>query len=388
MLTPEENEMLTRVGPGTPAGELLRRYWLPVCPASELTAAQPTRFVRLLGEDLVAFRATNGQVGLIADHCAHRGASLLYGRVEERGIACAYHGWLYDTSGSCLECPAEPAGSMFHLTVKLPAYPVQKFVGLYWAYLGPLPAPVMPRYDVWVRQDGRRRVTVHPMLDCNWFQAMENSADPAHADILHHEFHARRGVRVTNSTRGNVDAIEAYDFEVVPIGLMKKRITASPAPDGEHPLIFPNILRVGNNTQIRVPVDDTHTAIFRIAFDPTPDGSIVEDEADPPVAYVGPWKDPVDAVHPFTRHDMMVDVQAQDHMAWETQGPIANRTVERLATSDRGIVMLREMMKREIARVQQGEDPLGLVRDPDHAMIDTNLEAEYITRVRARTAAR
>src|SRR5437870_4294801 len=126
MLTKEENEFLTRVGPGTPAGDLLRRYWLPVGYVCELTDESPTQFVRILGEDLVLFKDKSGNVGLVADHCSHRGASLVYGRVEERGIACAYHGWLYDSAGNCLECPAEPAGSLFHLTVKMPAYPVQK----------------------------------------------------------------------------------------------------------------------------------------------------------------------------------------------------------------------------------------------------------------------
>src|SRR4051812_1751038 len=154
VLTQEENERLTRVGPGTPAGELLRRYWHPVAGAQELTDESPTKFVRVLGEDLVLFKDKSGNVGLIQDHCAHRGASMLYGRVEERGIACAYHGWLYDTEGACLETPAEPVGSMFHLTVKMRAYPVQKFLGLLWAYMGPLPAPSIARYDVWVRTDG------------------------------------------------------------------------------------------------------------------------------------------------------------------------------------------------------------------------------------------
>jgi 5,5'-dehydrodivanillate O-demethylase len=392
VLTKEENDFLTRVGPGTPAGELLRRYWHPVAPAQELTEEQPTKFVRLLGEDLVLFRNKSGQVGLLGDHCPHRGCSLLYGRPEERGIACAYHGWLFDTAGNCLECPAEPAGSLFHLTVKHKAYPVQQFVGLYWAYLGPLPAPVIPKYDVWVRKDGRRRVGVQAMLDCNWFQAMENSADPVHADVLHHEPHARRGVPVTNSTRGNVDDIEAYDFYRVPIGLMKRRVQRG-GRGNEHPLIFPCILRVGDHTQIRVPVDDTHTTIFRVIFEPTLDGSIVEDEGEPPVEYSGAYKEPADAIHPFTRFNMnLVDVpgythfdwvQGQDYMAWETQGPLADRSVERLATSDRGIVMLREMMREEIAKVQQGLDPMGVERDLDHPMIDTNLEADVIARVRA-----
>ena len=162
MLTQEENEMLTCVGPGTPAGELLRRYWFPVAVASELTAENPTQLVRILGETLVLFRDKSGRVGLIDDRCAHRGASLCYGRVEERGIACPYHGWLYDTKGDCLETPAEPADSKFHLTVKQKSYPVQKLVGLYWAYMGPLPAPLITNFDIWFRKDGRRKIFIQP----------------------------------------------------------------------------------------------------------------------------------------------------------------------------------------------------------------------------------
>jgi 5,5'-dehydrodivanillate O-demethylase len=120
-------------------------------------------------------------------------------------------------------------------------------------------------------------------------------------------------------------------------------------------------------------MDDTHTKIFFVRFDPTEDGSLAEEEGDPPVHYMKPYKDPPDALHPFTRFDMTADVQAQDQMAWETQGPISDRTCERLATADRGIVMLREMMKREIERVQRGLDPKGVIRDPNLAMIDTKL---------------
>src|SRR5436309_2083720 len=209
-LTDEEIQRISQVGPGTPGGELLRRYWQPIAGLHQVTEENPTAYIRMLGEDMVLFKDKSGRVGLIADHCSHRGASLLYGRVEERGIACAYHGWLYDTAGNCLECPAEPAGSMFHLTVKHRAYPVEKFVGLYWAYLGPEPAPVVPRYDVWVRRDGRRRIIVHPQLDCNWLQPMENSADPAHADILHQ--HPERGRGASNPTRGFIDEVQEYDY--------------------------------------------------------------------------------------------------------------------------------------------------------------------------------
>src|SRR5581483_8386548 len=123
MLTQEENERLARVGAGTAAGELLRRYWFPIAFCGDLSDEQPTKFVRLLGEDFVLFKDRSGNVGLLADHCAHRGASLLYGRVEERGLACAYHGWLYDNAGRCLETPAEPSDSQFHLTVRQKAYP-------------------------------------------------------------------------------------------------------------------------------------------------------------------------------------------------------------------------------------------------------------------------
>lgn len=385
-LTKEENEMLTRVGPGTPGGELLRRYWLPVGAAQDLTDESPTRFVRILGEDLVLFGDKSGRVGLIADHCSHRGASMLYGRVEERGIACAYHGWLYDVEGNCLETPAEPAGSKLCMTVRHKAYPVQKFVGLYWAYLGPLPAPVIPRYDVWARKDGTHRVHFQPRLDCNWVQAMENSVDPAHNQILHQrltlpgiypdghvEVVDQEPLSPASTTRGFVDWIDHYDWYELPYGgLMKKRVFKNGMID-EHPVLFPNILRHHMATQIRVPVDDTHTMIVFVSFVPTPDGSIVEEEPDPQARHVEPYKEPADALHPFTRFDMSAG-QQQDHMAWETQGPIADRSVERLASSDRGVVMFREMLMREIRRVQEGLDPIGVRREPDHPMIETNLE--------------
>jgi len=337
MLTKEENEMLTRVGPGTPAGELLRRYWLPVGVASELSAEHPTQIVRILGETLVLFRDKSGRVGLLEDRCSHRGASLCYGRVEERGIACPYHGWLYDTKGNCLETPAEPRESRFHLTVKQKAYPVQKLVGLYWAYLGPAPAPMIANFDIWFRKDGRRKIFIQPQLDCNWFQAMENSMDPAHLQILHQDT-ANRGRPIKDTTRGLTDDVQEFDFYEVPYGLMKRRTYKNGMID-EHPVIFPNILRQGNVGQIRVPIDDTHTKIYFVRFFPSDNGEIIEDD-EPSADYIQPYKNPPDALHPFTRFRMDA-VQAQDHMAWETQGPIADRTTERLTTSDRGIILLR-----------------------------------------------
>jgi 5,5'-dehydrodivanillate O-demethylase len=369
VITAEENDFLTRVGPGTPGGELLRRYWHPVAIAQELSEERPTQFVRILGEDLVLFRDKQGRVGLLADHCPHRGASLLYGRVEERGISCAYHGWLMDTEGNVLETPPERNDAICR-NVKTKAYPVQKYVGMYWAYMGPAPAPELPRYDILARRDGKRRILLHPRLDCNWLQAMENSADPAHLHVLHQEF-VGRGRKPASTTRGFIDEVEPEEFEVTDIGLMKKR-TFKSGDSEAHPLIFPNMLRRGVATQIRVPIDDTHTWHVQVFFDASPDGALVEDD-DVPVEYVEPYKNPPDALYPeagYTLHTVV----AQDHMAWETQGPIADRTREHLATSDRGIVLLRRMLKENIERVQQGLDPMGVIRDPNHPMIDTNMD--------------
>jgi len=375
MLTHEENELLSRVGPGTPAGELLRRYWFPVAFAHELSDEKPTYYVRLLGEDLVLFKDKSGKVGLIADHCAHRGASLMYGRVEERGISCAYHGWLYDTHGNCLECPAEPAGSMFHLTVRQVAYPVQRMAGLYWAYLGPEPVPAMPKYDILVRRDGRHTVQMRGQLDCNYFQAMENSVDPAHLQILHQST-AGRGRTPESTTRGFTEDVIGFDFFLTDYGVMKHREYRDGRID-EHPLIFPNILRQGNGIEIRVPRDDTHMWIYEIRFIPLPDGELAPEDEEPEYVEQQPHKDPMTAMHPFAVHRMN-QVDAQDYMAWETQGAIPDRSVERLATTDRGVVLLRNLFKEQIERVQQGLDPMGVRRDPDHAMIDTNLTHSLI----------
>jgi 5,5'-dehydrodivanillate O-demethylase len=371
MLTAEENARLTRVGPGTPAGELLRRYWHPVAFVAELTHEGPTRFVRILGEDLVLFRDKSGGVGLIQDHCAHRGASLLYGRVEERGISCAYHGWLYDTQGNGLETPAEPADSKFHLTVKMKAYPVRKFVGMYWAYLGPLPAPEIPKLDVWARRDGTRSIHRRPPLDCNWLQAMENSVDSAHAEILHQQARGRGRVPAS-TTRGFIDEIDDLGYYTYPYGVMKTRRYMNGFAD-EHPLVFPNILREANGTHIRVPVDDTHTLIWYVTFFPDPDGREVEQEGEPPHEVLEPYKTPAEATYPVA-HFRTDRVDAQDYMVWETQGPLSNRPAERLASSDRGVVMYREMLEREIAKVEAGLDPIFVFREPDHEIVDSRLD--------------
>ncbi len=375
-LTREENELLTQVRAGTPMGDLLRRYWYPVAALQELTEEHPTRFVRILGEDLVLFRDRSGGVGLIQDHCVHRGASLLYGRVEERGIACAYHGWLYDTRGNCLETPAEPTGSRLYLTVKAAAYPVQQFVGLYWAYLGPAPAPVIPRFDVWVRTDYKRWLVLGPQLDCNWFQCIENAVDPYHSAILHQDANGREPL--PNTTRGIVDTIDHVECYLTSYGVMKRHYYKE-GWTRQHPFIFPNILALERVTQVNVPIDETHMARYRICFGPRGENE-PEDGAELPVTYHAPHKVPGDAVHPFARFDLHAEVESQDYIAWETQGPIVDRTVERLATSDRWIVQQREMFRENIEKVQRGEDPFGVIRDPAHESIATDMYAERTDR--------
>ena len=385
MLSKEENERFTRVGPGTPMGALLRRYWHPVAPVQELTSESPTKILRVLGEDLVLFKDKSGRVGCLADHCAHRGASLLYGRVEERGIACAYHGWLYDTSGSCLECPAEPAGSMFHLTVKQTAYPVRRLAGLYWIYMGPDPAPEIPRYDVWVRRDLQRRIVAGPNLECNWFQAIENGVDSFHASILHQDAGGRAPA---STTRGVLDEIDHIDSWPVSFGVQKRYYYTS-GWWRQHPWIFPNIVCLHGVTQHNTPIDDTHVLRFRLYFEPRAENSEGPDSTEEvnPLEYGGPVKEPPHAQHPVARYDMRKSVEAQDFMAWETQGPIADRSTERLATSDRWIVELRDVFRENLRRVEEGLDPLGVVRDPAHGVIETELSSSSPERMAARGAA-
>jgi 5,5'-dehydrodivanillate O-demethylase len=371
MLTQEENELLTRVGPGTPGGTLLRMYWHPISLTQDITEERPTKFVRILGEDLVIFRDKSGRMGLLADKCAHRSASLVYGRVEERGISCAYHGWLYDCEGNILETPPERNDAIMK-SVKITAYPVHEYLGMVWAYMGPQPAPPMIHYDTLFRKDGKRRWLMHPRLDANWVQAMENSMDPAHLQVLHQEY-IGRGRVAPNTTRGFTDDVESYEFYITNYGgLMKKRTYKNGMVD-EHPVLFPNILRQGASSQFRVPIDDTHTLHHRMFFYPTEDGSEPEDAFDPEIVYEDPIKEDPEKSHPETRF-ILHSVNSQDQMAWETQGPITDRSREHLSYSDRGVVLFRKHLREQIERVERGEDPVGYQRDPDHAMIDTNVD--------------
>ncbi len=385
MLTKEDNERLTRVGPGTPGGELLRRYWQPVAGLNELTDASPTKFVRALGEDLVLFRDKKGNVGLLADHCSHRGASLLYGRVEERGISCAYHGWLYDTQGNCLETPAEPDGSMFHLTVKQRAYPVEKLFGLYWAYLGPMPAPPIRKLDI--MQYPIKEVSMEIEYDANWVQVVENNVDGSHIFVLHQDTIAMRRDqkasrdKVTSTTRGRLDDLVSLEYKEESYGIRRTLGIADGYVEDDL-LVFPNMLRRMNMLSVKLPVDDTHTK--RFAFLVHLDRGKVDDwgreAADNYIFPPSEAKTPVGAKYPnvvYNQHQ----VPFQDIMVIETQGPISVRENWRAGTRDSGVTFFDDILMREIDKVEQGLDPLALSRDPDY-VIDTNIEQIHLVGTR------
>jgi 5,5'-dehydrodivanillate O-demethylase len=368
MLTEEQNRILTQVGPGTPGGELLRRYWHPVALAQELTPEEPTKLVRVMGENLLLFLDKSGRAGLIADRCPHRGASLYYGRVEKRGISCAYHGWLIDCAGAVLATPAEQNDHL-QQTVTTTAYPVQKFMGFYWTYMGPEPAPVLPKYDIFMRRDGRHRITAYPRLDCNWFVAAENSVDSTHLQLLHQEPPTAK-YKPADSTRGYIDDIVSSEYFKTEYGIMKRRTYHGGTVD-EHPMIFPLWLRTRSSIWMRTPIDDEHTDHWVLDFKQmNPPSAEIE------VEYLAPFKHPPDAVHPFAKFAKLPKhgwPLSEDVVMWETQGVIADRTKEHLGASDKGVALLRRTMFEEIEKVQRGEDPMGVFRDPDR-IIDTNFE--------------
>ena len=182
----ERSERLTRIGPGTPMGNYMRRFWHPVAASAEFRkdAELPVIPLKVLGERLALFRAEDGSLGLVAERCPHRGAALSYGMVEDDCIRCPYHAWKFDKQGRCVDQPAEPDDSPLKTEIRISAYPVQEVGGLIWAYLGPLPAPLLPRWEFAVREDYEQDVGIS-RLPCNWLQVAENTMDPVHIEFLH-----------------------------------------------------------------------------------------------------------------------------------------------------------------------------------------------------------
>jgi 5,5'-dehydrodivanillate O-demethylase len=369
LLTQAENELLTRVGPGTRMGSLLRRYWQPVSTVEEMRDRW-TKRVRILGEDLVLYKDRRGQYGLIGEFCPHRRASLAYGIPTEDGLRCPYHGWKFDGTGHCVEQPNEPAGSTFKDKIEHAGYPVQELAGMLFAYFGPAPAPLLPRYDGYVAARTIRTIAVAE-IPCNWLQIMENSVDPVHTEWLHgvlYEFLMEKdGVKVAASKHHAKVAFDEFEY-----GLVKRRLMEGQSEDSDdwrvgHPVVFPNILAVGSGgglwhqytLQTRVPIDDTHTLHFwYYAYVPPADAEVPQHLFDRVPVYEPTITD---------EHGNYVleYFHGQDIMAWVTQGPIADRTTEALGSSDRGITLFRKMLRRELERSERGEDPMGVIRDPD-----------------------
>ncbi|GAB7389142.1 aromatic ring-hydroxylating dioxygenase subunit alpha [Bacillaceae bacterium] len=369
MLTKEQNEILTQVGPGTPMGNLLRRYWYPVAAVSELKE-KPTKKVRLLGEDLVLYRDKSGKLGLVQERCPHRGVSMVYGIPEENGIRCQYHGWCFDHRGNCIEQPNEPENSTFKDRIKIAAYQVQEMGGLIFAYLGPEPAPLLPRYDGFVVENAIRMIG-HAVIPANWLQIMENSMDPVHTEWLHGHYDiyqkSLKGLDVKDAFRKHHVKIAFDRFEY---GLIKRRLLEGQTEDCDdwkigHPVVFPYILAVGGTGgpgtyafQMRVPMDDHHTwHVWYQSYAVEP-GREIPPSLRETVLYEVPYRD--------ENGEFLVDyIDGQDIMCWITQGAIADRTTERLGTTDKGIILFRQLLKEQIDKVERGEDPIGVIRDPE-----------------------
>jgi 5,5'-dehydrodivanillate O-demethylase oxygenase subunit len=366
MLTGEENALLTQTGRGTPMGDLLRRYWQPVAAASELETKW-TKRVRVMGEELVLFKDRTGKLGLIEERCPHRGASLAYGIPAEDGIRCPYHGWKFDGTGRCLDQPNEPEGSSFKDKVSIAGYPVQELAGLIFAYLGPLPAPLITKLDGYVA-DPAIRLIASAVIPCNWLQIQENSVDPIHSEWLHGHFaefvEEQRGNDVKWAFSAHHKAIA---FDEKPYGIIKRRLKEGQSEDCSdwrigHPLVFPNILAVGScdkawktyEFQIRVPQDDTHTMHWWFtAFEPAADVDVDPDLLAKPRYF----EVPLDTGDYTT-------AEFQDVLAWTTQGGVCDRRAEHLGSTDRGVTMFRNMLRRELKKIENGEDPMLVNRDP------------------------
>jgi 5,5'-dehydrodivanillate O-demethylase len=363
MMKKKQQELLTRVGPGTPMGELLRRYWYPIAASAELKTGM-TRPVRLLGENLILFRTVTGKPGLLDEHCPHRGTSLRCAAVDEEGIICPYHGWKFNLQGDCLSMPTEPYNLRLLQKAKTISYLVEELGGLIFAYLGPTPAPLLPRYDLFVWDNVVRDIG-YALIPCNWLQIMENSVDPMHIEWLHgHHLGAVRaesGKSIpTHYNRRHVE----IGFDIFRYGIIKRRILEGGSINADdwkigHPLIFPVTLRVGTQRQhrfqIRVPVDDTHTLHFWYSCYLTTDNQAIPLQTDIPW-YEVPWKD--------ANGNFIVDyVDGGDIMTWVTQGPIADRSRELLVSSDKGIALYRKLLSDNLQLLKENKDPMGVIRD-------------------------
>jgi 5,5'-dehydrodivanillate O-demethylase oxygenase subunit len=395
MLSNEQNERLTRVGKGTPCGELLRRYWHPIYPEA-LLKENPVRKVRLLGEDLTLYRDRSGVLGLIAERCPHRSASLHIGIPEKNGLRCCYHGWLFNQEGRCLETPLEPTDSPLKRNIKILSYPVQSMGGLIWAYLGPLPAPLLPRWDLFVRPDGFRQIVSH-RLPCNWLQVMENRGDVGHTTYLHGRLFQyaleRKGMLTDDQdSRYNRTAI-AQEHAVAagtayvqrkPIynrfGFTKAQLSLGDDERGSAwtlgitPVLFPYQVAWVNRDmrrwyQLGVPIDDYntwHISYFCYVF---PEG------VERPKQDVVPYREV--PIKDESGEYILDYVLGQDMVAWTEQGVITDRGKEHLGASDACVIAYRKLLAEQIAKVERGQDPLNVFREGDVDSLEKEIPGAF-----------
>ena len=348
---PGEDAELARVGPGTPCGEYLRRFWQPVILGKEL--GDLPRRVRIMGEDLVAFRDRSGAIGLLELHCPHRGTSLEFGLIADKGIRCCYHGWLLDVDGTILETPGEPADSTLKDRLFHGAYPMREHQGLVFAYMGPPDKqPVFPIFDTY-DLPGYRMIARAPSLwECNWLQVKENSMDPAHLAFLH----TLPGSKGFTEDLGDLGE---WDWMETPAGMVYidtrrqgDRVWVRVAdfippnihqfPPNADPMAKRNSINRPAATTWAVPLDDTHT--MQIGYYRAPEGGEMRRGA-------GFGQDASRSYEERQRIPGDYDAQVSIH------GGIARHRLEHLASTDRGVTMLRNMIRRGIRAVQNGEDP-------------------------------
>ncbi len=358
MLEESRNELLMNVGAGTPMGELLRRYWMPIGAVTEFDGKE-TKPVRLMGEELVLYKDLSGTFGLVDRHCPHRHADLSYGFVEETGLRCNYHGWLFDEKGDCVGQPYEDTvdpEQKLRAGCSVKAYPVKEKAGLLWAYLGPDPMPLVPNWEPFSWQNGFVQI-VFTEIPCNWFQCQENSCDPVHFEWMH----ANWTKRLKEDGSDYVPTHLEVAFEEFEYGISYKRVRED--TDKKNPLwiigrhcLWPNALYTGDHFEWRVPVDDDTTLSVGWFFNRVPN------EMEPYVQESIPhWYGPL--VDEETGRWITSHVMNQDFVAWVGQGARSDRTQEHLGRSDRGIAMIRKRFLDDIKAIENGDDPKAIVRD-------------------------
>ncbi len=373
MLSTEQNDRLSRVGPGTPMGEVLRRYWHPISTVAMMNDKW-TKKVRLLGEDMILYKDRSGTFGMMEPHCAHRRMNMIYGIPETNGLRCPYHGWLYDETGQCTEQPyeeTEDPDARFKEKIQMKAYPIRELGGMLMAYMGPMPAPELPMWDLYY-MDAPRDIG-YAVVPSNWLQIMENSLDPVHLEWLH--MYWRNYVVAQMGQPERQKAIKKHEligFDAFEYGIIKRRIVEGGTKDDEewatgHPVLFPYYLKSGSVSspvfQIRVPIDDTNTGYwwYRLYTEESGVPQTPQKPEEIPFYYT-----PVPELdfEGTPQWEVLDNNSGQDIVAWITQGAIADRERENLGRSDVGIILYRKQLEDAIRIVEDGGDPMNVSRTP------------------------